>query len=144
MAADLLTRRELRAMSCGASLVLTIDGDTGGLDPSGLLDRGTDRLHQLEQRWSRFLDDSEITGLNRADGAARRCSDDTVRLVEHMVAGWNATDACFDPSLLGALVELGYAASREDATAHTSLAPDLGYERGVELIEIDRTTSVVR
>ena len=83
---------------------------TGADSSSDALARwGIARLHQLEQRWSRFLPTSEISGLNRADGAARIATADTVRLVEALVQAWHATAGGFDPTLLGTLVELGYA-----------------------------------
>lgn len=83
------------------------------------------RLHQLEQRWSRFLPTSDISALNDAGGEPRIAGSDTVRLVTALVRAWQATGGAFDPTLLGTLVELGYAASRDDATVRTSLNADI-------------------
>lgn len=75
------------------------------------------RLAELEQRWSRFRPDSELSGLNRAAGRWVDLSADTFCLVELAVHAWAATGGLFDPTLLGQLVALGY-----DRT-HTDLAP---------------------
>lgn len=122
MAADLVVpsdRRTFTAMGCSAHAVVVAE------QPEPLLGLVGRRLDELERRWSRFLPDSEISGLNAAAGQPRRVSSDTVRLVEALVQAWHATDGAFDPTLLGALVGLGYAQSRSDATLRTSLAADV-------------------
>lgn len=126
-------------MSCDAMIVVA--GDRVDDDA---LDRAARRLAELERRWTRFDDDSEISGLNAAKGSPRRCSDDTVALVEAMVRAWHATDGAFDPSLLGSLVELGYATSRTDQTKRTSIDVDVAISRRVDEIAVDRAAGVVR
>ena len=105
---------------------------------------GIARLHQLEQRWSRFLPTSEISGLNRAEGAARIATADTVRLVQALVQAWHATAGSFDPTLLGTLVELGYASSRDDATLRTSLAAEVAPQGNPAGILVDATTGWIQ
>jgi thiamine biosynthesis lipoprotein len=129
-------------MNCTASVIVTVGGPEHGESPCperavDLARRGVARLSQLEQRWSRFLPTSEISGLNAAGGQARIASPDTVRLVEALVQAWHATSGGFDPTLLPTLVELGYAASRDDATLRTSLAPDTARQGQPEQILID-------
>src|SRR5687767_10207033 len=119
-------------MSCCAHAVVVADR------PGSLLDHVGDRLDELEQRWSRFLPASEISELNAAGGAPRRVSTDTVRLVESLVQAWHATAGAFDPTLLGALVELGYAASRTDVTVRTSLARDVRPVGRADHVLVDR------
>jgi thiamine biosynthesis lipoprotein len=111
--------RALHAMSCRASVVVVGAGDQ--LAP--LLDLAAARITELELRWSRFLHDSEVSALNRHAGRALQVSADTVALVEAMVRGWHATERCYDPSLLAALVDLGYDASRQSPEAVTALSP---------------------
>jgi FAD:protein FMN transferase len=125
-------------MSCTAHVVVV------GANPSPLLQHVEQRLDELERRWSRFLADSEISGLNAAGGAPRRCSSDTVTLVEAMVRAWHATDGAFDPTLLGTLVELGYVSSRSDATARTSLAGDVRPVGRPDLVLVEPMTGVVQ
>jgi thiamine biosynthesis lipoprotein len=128
----------LRVMSCDASVTVVDDR------PDARLDASADRLRQLEQRWSRFRDDSEISGLNRAGGDPRRCSGDTVALVEALVRAWHATEGDFDPTLIGTLVELGYAASRDDVELRTSLAPTTAARGRPDLVRTDAATGVVQ
>jgi thiamine biosynthesis lipoprotein len=130
-------------MSCDASLVITTD-EWPEAEQQTLARLAVDRLHDLECRWSRFLPNSEISELNHARGEARRVSGETVRLVEALVRAWHATDRAFDPTLLGTLVELGYAASRDDATLHTSLAADTHPQGRPAEIMVEAATGVVR
>lgn len=130
--------RAYRAMNATAHAVVVAER------PTPLLDHVGRRLAELEARWSRFRPDSEITGLNTAGGDARRASDDTVRLVEALVGAWHATGGAFDPTLLGALVELGYASSRSDATMRTSLGPDARLVGRPDLVLVDREHGVVQ
>jgi thiamine biosynthesis lipoprotein len=131
-------RREYRAMGCIAHAVVVTDR------PDPMLDHVGRRLDELERRWSRFLPDSEISGLNAAGGAPRQCSADTVALVEAMVQGWHLTDGAFDPTMLVTLVELGYAASRSDATVRTSLAADVRPVGSPERVLVTPSSGVVQ
>ncbi len=146
MAADtgrrLAARADSRVMGCDTSVVVTTQD--GPATSAQLARSGIRRLNELERRWSRFIPTSEISGLNRAGGEPRAVSSDTIRLVESLVRAWHATDGCFDPTLLGAIVGLGYAASRDDATRRTSLpagTPPRG--RPAEIV-VDRTAGWVR
>jgi thiamine biosynthesis lipoprotein len=85
--------------------VTIVDGD------ETLLNHATQRLLQLEQSWSRFIPTSDISRLNVSYGSPVIVQPDTVRLVRHMVGGWTFTNGLFDPSMLGELVESGYAKS---------------------------------
>lgn len=125
-------------MNCSAHAVVVAE------HPDALLDHVGCRLGELERRWSRFLGDSEISGLNNAGGEPRRCSPDTVALIEALVQGWHLTDGAFDPTLLGTLVELGYAASRADATIRTSLAGDVRPVGRPDLVLVAHSTGVVQ
>jgi len=119
-------RRSFGVMSCSASVVVVSDGD---IDLGALAEQAVARSAALEQRWSRFLSTSELMLLNRRAGEAVQVSADTVSLVESMVRGWHATDHCYDPTLLGTLLDLGYSASRDDATVTSSL-PQSAHRRG--------------
>jgi FAD:protein FMN transferase len=67
-----------------------------------------ERIAELERRWSRFLPDSEISRLNRAEGAPVDVSSDTVAAVRAACAAWVHTAGCFDPTVHDSLLRLGY------------------------------------
>jgi len=100
------------------------------------------RLRALEAKWSRFLDDSEVSRLNQAGGAPCRVSADTFELIERATAAWAATGGAFDPTVLPAVIAAGYDRTYED------LAPD-GERRepvtspGCADIRLDRRTRLV-
>jgi FAD:protein FMN transferase len=77
-------------------------------EPHGLAERLRDRVVDLEARWSRFVDTSEISRLNRAAGATVAVSGDTLALLAHGMEGWEATYGLFDPTILGDLERAGY------------------------------------
>jgi thiamine biosynthesis lipoprotein len=82
--------------------ILVVDGG------EGLLRIGEGRIRDLERRWSRFLDDSEVSELNRAAGRPRIVSPETIELVGRALDAWNATDGRFDPTVGAAMVANGY------------------------------------
>jgi thiamine biosynthesis lipoprotein len=154
-------RRRTRAMSCEVTIVVVVDPRTdpptdprtdprtdpptdAAADPGRLADRAVERIGELEQRWSRFLPTSEISALNDAAGIALRVSPDTVRLVTALVSAWRQTGGAFDPTLLGSLVELGYAASRDDVERRTSLAPDIALRGRPDAVLVDTVHHVVQ
>jgi thiamine biosynthesis lipoprotein len=81
------------------------------------------RLAELESVWSRFLPESDITRINRAEGAAVRVCPDTMTLLATMLEAWTVTRGGYDPSVLRSLVSLGYDASRHDPSQRTVLPP---------------------
>lgn len=104
--------------------------------PADLGRRAAERIADLEQRWSRFLPGSEISGLNWSHGTTN-VSADTTRLVTAMLAGWHATGGAYDPTLVAAMVRLGYAGSRDDPARRTDL-PQSTLARGrPDLIRVD-------
>jgi thiamine biosynthesis lipoprotein len=75
---------------------------------AGTADYVETRVAELEARWSRFRPDSELSRLNAAAGRTVVVSRDTFLAVERAVAAWHATGGRFDPTVLPALVALGY------------------------------------
>lgn len=103
------------------------------------------RITELEQRWSRFLADSEISRLNAAEGTPLEVSPDTVEAVAAACAAWVVTHGAFDPTVHDSLLRLGYddtidaVRGREGAPARPPLpAP------GCAGIVFDRVQHVVR
>lgn len=70
--------------------------------------RARDRLGDLEARWSRFVPASDVSVLNEAGGAPVVVARETLGLVTRAVEGWRRTGGRFDPTVLDALVALGY------------------------------------
>ncbi len=83
-----------------------------GGDPS-LLTVARGRLRDLEQRWSRFRPESEVSLLNAAGGRPVRVSAETIALVDLARAGAVLTEGRFNPLVLDAMEALGYAVSFE-------------------------------
>ena len=94
-----------------------------------------DRIAELELLWSRFIDDSEISRLNRSRGSSIRVAEDTRRLVEMMKLGVRATKGSFDPSLIVPIVRLGYHESLDGSGNVTSLETELDQRGDVSAIE---------
>ena len=72
------------------------------------LDFAQQRIEDLESKWSRFRDTSDISRLNRAGGAPVVVSSDTVRLLRRCVQAWHQTSGAFDPTVHDAMVSCGY------------------------------------
>jgi len=84
----------------------------GGADD--LIERALHRIDELERRWSRFIESSEVCELNRRAGRPVNVSADTVLLVERGIEAWRLTGGCFDPTVLGAVLRAGYDVSFDD------------------------------
>jgi len=107
--------------------------------------RARTRLQELEQRWSRFVDRSDVSILNAAGGAPVIVHPDTRLLVERAVEGWSRTGGRFDPTVLDAVVALGYdrdfdAIDRESPRPVTTTVP----APGCAGIVVDRVVGAVR
>ena len=87
--------------------------------PASLLQLAQDRIADLERRWSRFVDGSEISALNRYAGAPVKVSPETVELVQRAIDAWRLTDGRFDPTVLGAVLRAGYDRSFETIGSRT-------------------------
>lgn len=98
-----MDRHELRFGVMGTDAhVVVLDG------PAGLADRARARLDDLERRWSRFLDESEISQLNRAAGRPVVVSPETCRVVVDAIEAWRWTGGDFDPTVGATMIEAGY------------------------------------
>ena len=103
--------------------------------PAGLAARARDRIADLERRWSRFLDHSEVSALNRAGGAPVMVSADTAELVRRAISAWRLTGGVFDPTVLGAVIRSGYDRSFEQL-GPTTVAGESLLASGADRIEI--------
>ncbi|MEZ5217212.1 MAG: FAD:protein FMN transferase [Ilumatobacteraceae bacterium] len=112
--------------------------------PQDVVRRIAGFLDQLEQHWSRFLPDSDITHINLADGAWVTVAPETLTLLATMQAGVELTAGRYDPTMLPRLVELGYDASRHDPTKRTLLPAPAPRRGDLWDIEFDTEHSAVR
>ena len=95
-----------RAMGTTAQILVTAACPDSA---QALADLGMQRVHLLERCWSRFRDDSELSALNRRAGQGPvEVSADLALLVARMVDAWLWTQGAFDPTVLRAMVTLGY------------------------------------
>jgi thiamine biosynthesis lipoprotein len=101
--------RRFRAMGSDAHVIV--------VGPAALADRAEARVADLERRWTRFDEHSEISALNRHAGAPVAVSAETVELVERALDAWRLTHGWFDPTVLGALERAGYDRSFDDIAA---------------------------
>ncbi len=128
---------EIRFPAMGSSAHVIVVGG-----PATLAARARRRLHELEQAWSRFLPESEVSRLNRSAGRAVAVSAETRLLVQRALEGHRFTAGRFDPTVLPAVIAVGYDRTFEavtGATPQTTAAILLGPDG----IEIDEATGTV-
>jgi thiamine biosynthesis lipoprotein len=102
------------------------------------------RLTDLENKWSRFIDTSEISLINTSDGKEMYVSQDTVTLVRYLVDAQSRTQGLFDPSLLPVLIGLGYGVSRSDSSMKSNVAPNAHWAIPLGETRIDQASGAVR
>ena len=131
-----VNERHFRAMGSDAHVIIV-----GG--PSGLIDIACRRIDELEQRWSRFVPDSEVNDLNRNAGRPVTVSSDTVLLVQRAIEAWRLTGGGFDPTILGAVIRAGYDRSLNDIADERPTSPISELIVGCTDIVIDGPTVCV-
>jgi thiamine biosynthesis lipoprotein len=83
-------------------------------------------IQASEQRFSRFLEQSELTALNRRSGDWFAASDDLFSVVAQAARLQRQTGGLFEPAVLDALEQAGYDRSMEEIRAYgVSTAPVL-------------------
>lgn len=118
--AAVLVERRFRAMGSAVHLAVA-PGAMPAAAVDDLLDAAEARVETLEQRWSRFRADSELSGLNRGAGVPQRVSAETAAVLALALEGWARTAGRFDPTVLDALVGEGYDRSFELLTTPAPL-----------------------
>ena len=130
----------------GGTAHVTVTGDHAGR-PGDALGTARHELSRLEERWSRFLPDSDISRLNRSGGNWVAVSTETIEMLEWCVRLWRRTGGAFDPTVGSILENLGYDRSFEDVVAAAPPRPLPTEHRpppGCRGIEIDRVAGRAR
>lgn len=97
-------------------------------------------LHELEQLWSRFLPDSDVTRLNWAEGKSVDVDPRTTMLIAEMQSGYARTAGLFDPTMLPAVIAAGYSTSRVDPARVTDLPASATSPGRIDLAVVSGTT----
>ncbi len=110
-------------------------------DDTALIPHAERLLLALEQRWSRFLPDSEISILNRAGGRPVIVSPETADIIRAAIDGCLATEGRFDPTVHDAMLAAGYDRTFDDLAAAdivdiTASAPHGTRAPGIDGIDI--------
>jgi thiamine biosynthesis lipoprotein len=101
---------EFRAMN--TSIQLAVDADSAQVEIG--FQAARDFIEACERRFTRFSDDSELSGLNRAAGGWFRASPDLIELVSMAQKFHNQTRGLFDPAILTDLRRVGYDKSMDE------------------------------
>lgn len=101
------------------------------------------RLRQLEARWSRFVETSDITAINQHPDEWIVVSSDTIRLLQTMQLASRATNGGYDPTFLHQLLSVGYSASIDDPERITIAVDTPCRDHDVHDVRIDVATSSV-
>jgi thiamine biosynthesis lipoprotein len=109
---------------------------------SAAVDRGRERIEELEAHWSRFRPASEVSVMNALAGMPVRVSPETIALVQRALNGVRLTGGRFDPTVLGAVVRAGY--DRTYTEIVPDAAPDDDRQLGAPRIEVDPVALRVR
>lgn len=133
------TRAERRFRAMGTDCHIQIGAAHS--DADGLAGHAIRRIAELEDRWSRFRSDSEISGLNSE--RRRQVSNDTFMLVDRAVRAWTATGGRFDPTMQQQLSDAGYDRSFGELEPTTARGTDLKPAATCSGIILDRFTSTV-
>jgi len=106
------SERAFRAMGSDAHVFVWQDRHDP-TDAVELLDAACAEIDRLEQLWSRFLPESDVTRLNRGAGTAVSIAAETAQLLAFARDMSRATTGRFDPSVLPDLLAAGYDRSFE-------------------------------
>jgi thiamine biosynthesis lipoprotein len=96
--------------------------------------------YELERLWTRFDSSSDIQRLNWAEGRPTEVNVFTVRLIDELKKAHARSNGDFNPTLLPALVDLGYAASVVDQQRVTTLPESARAPGNVAAIVANGTT----
>ena len=104
--------QEFRAMN--TSVVLGAESEY----PFNAFRLAQEFIEQSEQRFSRFLHDSELSALNRSAGAWFQASPEMMEVMTSTMECYRATDGLFNPAILPDLKAAGYTRSMDEIRSY--------------------------
>jgi len=144
IAADMVRAARQSGQPASSTRVIPLMGGTAHftvVDGSeSMLDRAIALADRCEAAWSRFLPTSDVSRLNRAEGAPTQVDPLTTALIAAMLEGVELTAGDFDPLLLPDVLAIGYAASVVADDIVTELGPSARSGGDAAAIAIDGTT----
>ena len=109
-----------------------------GIEPDEAVRWAFREVERLEACWSRFRPTSELSALNRSAGTASfPCSPTLWAALSRAAHGWRATGGLYDPTVLGALIALGYDRSFADVAPRGDLEPTIQRVPGFDCVLLD-------
>jgi thiamine biosynthesis lipoprotein len=102
-----------------------------------LFSSAQDYISTLENLWSRFESDSDISRLNAAEGKPVLVSDQTCLLIKLMIESHMKTNGIYDPTILPLLIEIGYDESKTGSGKKTSIPASATWPGNLKDIEIE-------
>jgi thiamine biosynthesis lipoprotein len=109
----------------------------------GLFDNVYALAVDLESKWSRFKPSSELMQLNNAPEVPHVVSSATIRLVAEMKVAYEISDGLYDPNVLGAVIDAGFAASKDDSSDITIWSARAISENSIADVEINENDSTI-
>jgi thiamine biosynthesis lipoprotein len=127
---------QFRAMN--SDITLGAEGGEKAVKASFALAK--DMIDRNEKRFSRFLDDSELSRLNQRSGSWVEVSPELYELLDLSLAYYRITDGLFNPAILDNLEYAGYDRSIDEIRSGGVLAPVQRYKPlipGLENLRLD-------
>jgi thiamine biosynthesis lipoprotein len=109
----------------------------------GLFDNVYALAVDLESKWSRFKSSSEIMQLNNAPEVPHVVSSATIRLVGEMKNAYEISGGFYDPNVLGAVIDAGFAVSKDNSSDITMWSARATSEYSISDVEIDESNSTI-
>jgi FAD:protein FMN transferase len=131
-----------RFTAMGSACSVEVLGDHA----STLATYATARVHGLEQLWSRFLSDSDVSRINQSPGMNIKVSSLTIELLQLSLDAWESTTGSFCPFGERLMVFHGYNDSFErlEPTYHASMPVPSACVDGRAPMVVDEGANTVR
>ncbi|MEO8458185.1 MAG: FAD:protein FMN transferase [Chloroflexota bacterium] len=134
-----MNRREFRAMNADCLILAAADDAVGECEVS----RAVQVVHCYERKFSRFLEDSELSRLNNDERDEVPVSRELAAIVSRAIYYAELTNGVFDPVVLRELRALGYDRSFELVERDAAAAKPVPRTYTWRDVYVDRTRHVV-